>query len=124
MGNVLPPNKDIHATFDLKGSTFGRLTSEEEIKRNPRAVLKDQNWVKRNEKIELGERKRVLFLTQLERDVDTLRRLNIMDYSLLVGIHDIKKGNTECIRNQSLHIVTVSISKYIISLSPVSTYFP
>ncbi|KAG0808030.1 hypothetical protein G6F16_010194 [Rhizopus arrhizus] len=105
MGNVLPPNKDIHATFDLKGSTFGRLTSEDEINKNPHAVLKDQNWVKKNEKIQLGEKKKKMFLTQLEKDVDTLKRLNIMDYSLLVGIHDMKKGNTECIRNQSLHIV-------------------
>lgn len=113
MGNVLPPNKDIHATFDLKGSTFGRLTSEDEINKNPHAVLKDQNWVKKDEKIQLGEKKKMMFLTQLEKDVDTLKRLNIMDYSLLVGIHDMKKGNTECIRNQSLHIVvTVSSVLY------------
>ncbi|CAO3679208.1 unnamed protein product [Rhizopus stolonifer] len=106
MANVLPPNKDIHATFDLKGSTVGRLTSDEEIVKNPQAVLKDQNWSKKNETLHLGDSKRKLFLTQLQRDVDTLEKLNIMDYSLLVGIHDLKKGNTECIRNQSLHIVT------------------
>lgn len=106
MGNVLPSNKDIHETFDLKGSTFGRLTSEEEVARNPHAVMKDQNWVKNKERIQLGASKRALFLTQLERDVDILQRLNIMDYSLLVGIHDIRRGNTEGIRDQSLHMVT------------------
>ncbi|KAI9249883.1 hypothetical protein BY458DRAFT_445085 [Sporodiniella umbellata] len=106
MANVLPPNKDIHATFDLKGSTFGRLTSNDEINKNPHAVLKDQNWVKQDELLHLSDSKKSLFLTQLEKDVDTLQKLNIMDYSLLVGIHDLKKGNTECIRNQSLHIVT------------------
>ncbi|KAI7887694.1 uncharacterized protein EV154DRAFT_539612 [Mucor mucedo] len=106
MGNVLPSNKDIHETFDLKGSTFGRLTSEEEVARNPHAVMKDQNWVKNKERIQLGASKRALFLTQLERDVEILKRLNIMDYSLLVGIHDIRRGNTEGIRDQSLHMVT------------------
>jgi 1-phosphatidylinositol-4-phosphate 5-kinase len=106
MGNVLPSNKDIHETFDLKGSTFGRLTSDEEVAKNPHAVMKDQNWVKNKQQIQLGESKRALFLTQLERDVEILKRLNIMDYSLLVGIHDIRRGNTEGIRDQSLHMVT------------------
>ncbi|GAA5813465.1 hypothetical protein MFLAVUS_006943 [Mucor flavus] len=106
MGNVLPSNKDIHETFDLKGSTFGRLTSDEEVARNPHAVMKDQNWVKNNQKIQLGASKKALFLTQLERDVEILKKLNIMDYSLLVGIHDIRRGNTEGIRDQSLHMVT------------------
>ncbi|KAG2233414.1 hypothetical protein INT48_007444 [Thamnidium elegans] len=106
MGNVLPSNKDIHETFDLKGSTFGRLTSDEEVARNPHAVMKDQNWVKNNERIQLGASKKALFLTQLQRDVDILKKLNIMDYSLLVGIHDIRRGNTEGIRDQSLHMVT------------------
>ncbi|KAI8993293.1 hypothetical protein BDB01DRAFT_715713 [Pilobolus umbonatus] len=106
MGNVLPSNKDIHKTFDLKGSMFGRWTSDEEAAKNPHAVLKDQNWVKNNEVILLGEAKRMLFLKQLERDTMMLVRLNIMDYSLLIGIHDMKKGNSECLRDHKLHMVT------------------
>lgn len=106
MGNVLPSNKDIHETFDLKGSTFGRLTSDEEVAKNPHAVMKDQNWVKNNRQIQLGASKKSLFITQLQRDVDILKRLNIMDYSLLVGIHDLRRGNTEGIRDQNLHMVT------------------
>lgn len=105
MGNVLPSNKDIHETFDLKGSLFGRLTSEEEVKKNPRSVMKDQNWVDRHEQIQLGPHKRSLLLTQLERDVEILQKLNIMDYSLLVGIHDLRKGNIEGIRDH-LQMVT------------------
>ena len=30
MGNVFPPNKDIHETFDLKGSTVGRYIDAKE----------------------------------------------------------------------------------------------
>jgi 1-phosphatidylinositol-4-phosphate 5-kinase len=108
MGNVLPSDKDIHETFDLKGSMFGRITSDEEASKNPHAVMKDQNWIKRKDKLELGPKKRELLMTQLERDVEILSKLNIMDYSLLIGIHDIQKGNTECIRDHKLHMVTVS----------------
>lgn len=70
MGNVFPSNKNVHETYDLKGSTFGRLTTEEEISMNPYAVMKDQNWVNRNKKMELGPEKRHLFLTQLHKDVE------------------------------------------------------
>lgn len=31
-----------------------------------------------------------------------------MDYSLLIGIHDAIRGNTEGIRDNNLHVVTVS----------------
>ncbi|KAI7868768.1 SAICAR synthase-like protein [Spinellus fusiger] len=105
MSNVFPANKDIHETYDLKGSTFGRRTSDEEIIKNPHAVMKDQNWVQRNKTLELGPSKRHLFITQLERDIELLKTLNIMDYSLLIGIHDLQRGNREGIRDHRLHIV-------------------
>lgn len=38
-------------------------------------------------KIKLGEKKRAL-IQQLEKDTQFLAKLNIMDYSLIVGIHD------------------------------------
>lgn len=69
MGNVFPSNKDVHETYDLKGSTFGRLTSDEEISRNPHAVLKDLNWVDRQRKLEFGAQKRTIFINQLYKDV-------------------------------------------------------
>ncbi|KAI9311852.1 hypothetical protein BX666DRAFT_2021189 [Dichotomocladium elegans] len=105
MGNVFPGSKDIHETFDLKGSTFGRLTPDETIAKNPHAVMKDLNWVKQNRRIELGPLKRNLLTVQLERDVKLLKDLNIMDYSLLIGIHDMIRGNAEGIRDHQLHLV-------------------
>ncbi|KAJ1924578.1 Phosphatidylinositol-4-phosphate 5-kinase [Tieghemiomyces parasiticus] len=103
MSNVFPPNKDIHETFDLKGSTQGRFLSEEAQQR-PRAVMKDLNWMQMGRKIELGPVKRGLFVEQLERDVELLKRLNIMDYSLLIGIHDRFRGNKDNIRDNTLSV--------------------
>ncbi|KAI7857813.1 hypothetical protein BDC45DRAFT_434825 [Circinella umbellata] len=105
MGNVFPGNKDIHETYDLKGSMFGRLTPEEVIAKTPHAVMKDQNWVSQNKKLELGPLKRMFLLTQLENDISLLQRVNIMDYSLLIGIHDMTRGNTENLRDHHLQMV-------------------
>ncbi|KAG0186822.1 Phosphatidylinositol-4-phosphate 5-kinase [Apophysomyces sp. BC1034] len=103
MSNVFPPNKDVHETYDLKGSTVGRFLPEEEIKKNPYAVMKDLNWEKRGRKLQLGPRKRKMFVSQLVRDVKLLIQLNIMDYSLLVGVHDLFRGNKDGVRDSTLH---------------------
>ncbi|GAA5796833.1 hypothetical protein HPULCUR_002211 [Helicostylum pulchrum] len=102
MSNVFPTSKDIHETYDLKGSTLGRLLPEEEILKNPYAVMKDLNWVKRDRKLKLGPQKRKMFIGQLVRDVTLLAQLNIMDYSLLIGVHDMMRGNKDNVRDTTL----------------------
>ncbi|KAL4805455.1 hypothetical protein BDV18DRAFT_19144 [Aspergillus unguis] len=104
MNNLFPPHRDIHSTFDLKGSMIGREVSEELIKGNPRTTMKDLNWLRRNLQLECGPGKREFFLAQLKRDVELLKRLKIMDYSLLVGIHDLEKGNEEKLRDKTLQV--------------------
>ncbi|KAI9010428.1 hypothetical protein CLU79DRAFT_710535 [Phycomyces nitens] len=105
MENIFPSNLDVHQTFDLKGSMFGRWTPDEEVAKNPHAVMKDQNWTERDCQLQLGPEKQRTFLTQLEHDVGFLKQLNIMDYSLLIGVHDLKRGNSEGIRDNQLQIV-------------------
>jgi 1-phosphatidylinositol-4-phosphate 5-kinase len=104
MNNLFPPHRDIHQTFDLKGSTIGRDFKEEDLEKNPRATLKDQNWNRRNLHLEFGPQKKEIFIDQMERDVRLLQRLQIMDYSMLVGIHDLRKGNDENIRDKTLQV--------------------
>ena len=104
MNNLFPPHRDIHQTFDLKGSTIGRDFKEEELEKNPRATLKDLNWLRRNYHLEFGPEKKELFIAQMERDVALLQKLKIMDYSLLVGIHDLTKGNEENLRDKTLQV--------------------
>ncbi|KAJ2456358.1 Phosphatidylinositol-4-phosphate 5-kinase [Coemansia sp. RSA 2336] len=101
MSNILPPNKDIHAQFDLKGSMQGRELSAE-LASKPRACMKDKNWVKMRQRLHLGPTKRREFVKQLIEDVTLLIRLNIMDYSLLIGIHDLNKGNAAKLRDTTL----------------------
>lgn len=104
MNNLFPPHRDIHTTFDLKGSTIGRDYREEDLAKNPRATLKDLNWLRRQQHLELGICKKRMFLEQLQRDVVLLKRLQIMDYSLLIGIHDLSRGNDENLRGKTLQV--------------------
>jgi 1-phosphatidylinositol-4-phosphate 5-kinase len=104
MNNLFPPHRDIHQTFDLKGSTIGRDFKEEDLEKNPRGTLKDLNWLRRNYHLEFGPSKREMFIEQMKKDVALLQKLKIMDYSLLVGIHDVGKGNEEKLRDKTLQV--------------------
>lgn len=104
MNNLFPPHRDIHRTFDLKGSTVGRDFKEEDLEKNPRATLKDLNWLRRNLHLEFGPEKKKAFVEQMKRDVALLQKLKIMDYSLLVGIHDLERGNEEKLRDKTLQV--------------------
>ena len=74
------------------------------MKENPRRPLKDLNWIRQGMRLELGPRKKELLLTQLKKDVELLASLNIMDYSLLLGIHYVQRGNAENIRSTTLSV--------------------
>jgi 1-phosphatidylinositol-4-phosphate 5-kinase len=104
MNNLFPPHRDIHQTFDLKGSTIGRDFKEEDLEKNPRATLKDLNWLRRNLHLEFGPEKKRIFIEQMAKDVRFLQRQKIMDYSMLVGIHDLRKGNQENLRDKTLQV--------------------
>lgn len=98
MNNLFPPHRDIHLKYDLKGSTWGRYTRVDEKGTDKKELsdytLKDLNWLEREDKIKFGPEKRKIFLAQLEADVQLLKKINVMDYSLLLGVHDVKKGNS------------------------------
>ncbi|KAG5641740.1 hypothetical protein DXG03_004312, partial [Asterophora parasitica] len=104
MNNIFPPHRDIHETYDLKGSTVGREYPEDKAQENPRAVLKDLNWINRGRSLELGPEKRALLAEQLRRDAEFLKMINVMDYSLLVGIHNMQRGNRDNVRRNTLKV--------------------
>ncbi|WBW75279.1 1-phosphatidylinositol-4-phosphate 5-kinase Its3 [Schizosaccharomyces osmophilus] len=112
MNNLFPPHRDIHQTFDLKGSTLGRELNEEIPSQNPMCTMKDTNWLRRDMHLQFGPLKRQIFLTQVKADIDLLSSLGIMDYSLLVGIHDLSRGNRDKIRNSILSVYDPNVSHH------------
>eukprot|EP00949_MAST-11_sp_MAST-11-sp1_P004563 g4563.t1 len=90
MPNVLKSDVSIDEVYDLKGSTRNREVTQEEIDAGV-STLKDLNFDNRcrelGEGIMLDDAMTKKFLCQLDSDLILLRRLDIMDYSLLLGIH-------------------------------------
>lgn len=93
MGSVFYTDLEIHTIYDLKGSTHGRKATEKD-KKQETPVLKDLDFLENNEIIRIGSSKAKLFCEQLRKDTELLRKLKIMDYSLLLGIHySNRRGN-------------------------------
>lgn len=84
MGSVFDTPAQINKIYDLKGSLVGRNATAHE--RESGGVLKDNDLIQDHVKLQLGSKKES-FLQQIEKDATFLSELNIMDYSLLVGIH-------------------------------------
>ncbi|CAH9062439.1 unnamed protein product [Cuscuta europaea] len=84
MGNLFCANYTIHRRFDLKGSTFGRLTDKPESEIDSTTTLKDLdlNFIFRLKTPWFEE-----FQRQVDKDCELLEQERIMDYSLLVGVH-------------------------------------
>ncbi|KAF8155900.1 hypothetical protein B0H34DRAFT_660090 [Crassisporium funariophilum] len=109
MNNLFPPHKDVHETYDLKGSTVGREYPEDKAAKNPRAVLKDLNWINRGKILELGPEKQALLTEQLRRDAEFLKGIYVMDYSLLIGIHNMQRGNRDNVRKNTLKVFSPNL---------------
>ncbi|KAK6124662.1 hypothetical protein DH2020_041594 [Rehmannia glutinosa] len=92
MGNLFCSEYTIHRRYDLKGSTFGRLTDKPESEIDANTTLKDLdlNFIFRLQKTWFQE-----FRRQVDRDCEFLEQERIMDYSLLVGLHFTEASNDE-----------------------------
>ncbi len=86
MGSVFYTSKYIHTVFDLKGSTQGRSATEED-KKSSACIFKDLDLLDQKIELKIGQPRADILNSQIAKDVDFLRQLNIMDYSLLLGIH-------------------------------------
>jgi 1-phosphatidylinositol-4-phosphate 5-kinase len=79
--------------FDLKGSSLGRSATEKE-KARAKPVLKDNDLLDLGLKMRIGRENAQRLNMQLAKDVALLKELNIMDYSLLIGISKTKPKAT------------------------------
>ncbi|CAF1290847.1 unnamed protein product [Adineta steineri] len=91
MRNILSSKLKIHFKYDVKGSTVDRSATDKE-KLNPCPTLKDNDFLEKKRIIELGPDQKHIFMERLKRDVNFLATQHKMDYSLLIGIHDLDQG--------------------------------
>ena len=89
MNNLLPSQLKIHHKFDLKGSTLNRKAGKKE-KKKASPTYKDLDFLEMYpEGIFLQTDLYDKLVNTIERDCRVLESLEIMDYSLLLGIHNI-----------------------------------
>ena len=86
MGNVLDSPAPLDSVYDLKGTTESRFVEEGKT----RKVLKDLNFIGRA--VTLPSKSANALLKQLEQDSLFLKKHDIMDYSMLLGVRRIKIG--------------------------------
>jgi len=89
MANMFNTPFDIPRRYDLKGSWVGRVTTIAPDQRDPSVALKDVDFYEAGEKVSVGDEVAHRLLRQIEADCDFLRRNNVIDYSLLLGVHDV-----------------------------------
>uniref|UniRef100_A0A1B6FYA8 PIPK domain-containing protein n=1 Tax=Cuerna arida TaxID=1464854 RepID=A0A1B6FYA8_9HEMI len=101
MNNVLPSSLKIHQKYDLKGSTFNRKSSKEECeKASP--TFKDIDFINHHpEGIFLEAEAHRSLVKTIQRDCRVLESFQIIDYSLLLGIHNLDKAKREETRTGS-----------------------
>ena len=87
MKSVFDPAFEIHAHYDLKGSLHHRKKKKHE------STGKDEDWI--HDKVHLmpSEPRRQEMLEAHEADVHFLQEHSVMDYSVLVGIHNVDQGS-------------------------------
>jgi len=93
MNNILPSSVKMHLKFDLKGSTYKkrRACKEERSKKSP--TFKDLDFMdKLGEGLFLDSDTYEALMTTMRRDILVLESFKIMDYSLLLGIHNVDKA--------------------------------
>lgn len=92
MQNILPSGLSYSERYDLKGSTKGRAASEKELKKKS-PTLKDLDFLNRhNTGFRFAPATYDKLVGTLKRDIRVLESFRIMDYSLLIGVHNPSHG--------------------------------
>lgn len=94
MRNMFSHRLPVHRKYDLKGSVMTREASfKEKFKELP--TYKDADFLNSMEKIYVSDEEKEKVMNKLSRDIEFLVRMRIMDYSLLLGIHDVDRAERE-----------------------------
>uniref|UniRef100_A0A672Z5K5 Phosphatidylinositol 4-phosphate 5-kinase type-1 alpha-like n=1 Tax=Sphaeramia orbicularis TaxID=375764 RepID=A0A672Z5K5_9TELE len=95
MNNLLPISVQMHLKYDLKGSTYKRRASaKERDKKVP--TFKDLDFIQdMPDGLLLEADKYSALCKTIQRDCLLLQSFKIMDYSLLVGVHNLDQAREE-----------------------------
>ncbi|XP_059901542.1 phosphatidylinositol 5-phosphate 4-kinase type-2 alpha isoform X1 [Gadus macrocephalus] len=63
-------------------------------------TYKDNDFINDGQKIHIDDENKKLFMEKLRKDVEFLALLKLMDYSLLVGIHDVERAEQEEVESE------------------------
>jgi len=92
--NVFSSRRNVHKKFVLKGlQTEKENKDAEKMKEIP--SLKDNEFSKEYGKLKIGSEAKEFLMEKFKKDINFLGRHNILDYSLLVGVHDTERVDSE-----------------------------
>ncbi|XP_056130593.1 phosphatidylinositol 5-phosphate 4-kinase type-2 gamma-like isoform X1 [Lampris incognitus] len=94
MRNIFSHRLHVHRKYDLKGSLVSREASFKE-KEKELPTYKDVDFRNNMQKVYVSEEEKEKIMDKLNRDVEFLEHMRIMDYSLLLGIHDVERAERE-----------------------------
>nr|XP_043897139.1 phosphatidylinositol 4-phosphate 5-kinase type-1 gamma-like isoform X2 [Solea senegalensis] len=95
MNNILPRSVRMHLKFDLKGSTYKRRASKKEREKS-KPTFKDLDFMSDvPEGLILDQDTYSALVKTLQRDCLVLESFKIMDYSLLLGVHNKTQAERE-----------------------------
>lgn len=75
--------EEVSKIYDLKGSLYNREAKPQ--KTTGVEILKDVDWRKSNEIMQVPRETKQLMMGALHKDIEFLSKYNLMDYSLLIG---------------------------------------
>ena len=87
MNNIFCTPLKIGQRFDLKGSTQGRETG---VNKDPTIALKDNDLLQKKIKFQVGRDNKKKLMEIIGKDTKFFEKCEIIDYSLLLGVHDRK----------------------------------
>ncbi|KAL5287819.1 PIP5K1B family protein [Megaselia abdita] len=95
MNNLLPSDVKMHLKYDLKGSTYKRKASKAERQKSS-PTFKDLDFMDHHPNgIFLEADTYQALIRTMQRDCRVLESFKIMDYSLLLGVHNIDMAMKE-----------------------------
>ena len=110
MNNVFNTPLKVHYKYDLKGSTYKRISRKcKEINYTNYdfdIAMKDNDFTDRNEKVYLSSYIKRMLFEEIQRDSKFLSDHNINDYSFLIGVNDQKKYTKEQLEQEQYILLT------------------